>query len=78
MFLFYIFQQDGGSPLVCPDAITKIHTVVGLVLWGKLCGRPNVYGVYLNVSSYIDWIECTKNCMQGIKDCGTCNAKKLF
>ncbi|VEN56523.1 unnamed protein product [Callosobruchus maculatus] len=66
--------QDGGSPLVCPDAATKTFSVVGLVLWGKKCGQPGYYGVYANVPAYVKWITCTKDCMLGKGDCKKCPA----
>lgn len=53
--------QDGGAPLVCPGVNGKF-TVAGLVAWGKGCGRPGVYGVYVKVRSYLPWIA--KNVME--------------
>ncbi|XP_057654293.1 tryptase beta-2-like isoform X1 [Diorhabda carinulata] len=47
--------QDGGSPLVCPSS-TGTYSVAGLVIWGKNCGLTGVYGVYVNVPYYYDWI----------------------
>ncbi|XP_050513768.1 tryptase beta-2-like isoform X3 [Diabrotica virgifera virgifera] len=48
--------QDGGSPLVCPST-TGVHTIAGLVIWGKNCGQAGVYGVYVSVSNYTAWIQ---------------------
>ncbi|CAG9769668.1 unnamed protein product [Ceutorhynchus assimilis] len=50
--------QDGGSPLVCPDSTGKLN-VAGLVIWGKNCGQPGVFGVYVNVPYYSNWIDTT-------------------
>ncbi|XP_050313201.1 phenoloxidase-activating factor 2-like isoform X2 [Anthonomus grandis grandis] len=50
--------QDGGSPLVCPDSAGQL-SVAGLVIWGKNCGQPGVYGVYVNVPYYSNWIDTT-------------------
>ncbi|XP_072397605.1 inactive CLIP domain-containing serine protease A3-like isoform X2 [Diabrotica undecimpunctata] len=50
--------QDGGSPLVCPTASGPLG-LAGLVIWGKNCGQPDVYGVYVNTVYYADFI--TKN-----------------
>nr|XP_023014800.1 chymotrypsinogen A-like [Leptinotarsa decemlineata] len=55
--------QDGGSGLVCRDSATTPFSLVGLVNWGKGCGITGVPGVYVRVSSYIDWITRTRNCM---------------
>ncbi|KAJ8947086.1 hypothetical protein NQ314_008686, partial [Rhamnusium bicolor] len=49
-------SQDGGSPLVCVDS-TGRYGVAGLVIWGKNCGQPGVYGVYVNVPYYYNWIQ---------------------
>ena len=57
--------QDGGSPLVCP--VNGQYVAVGLVLWGKGCGSPGVYGVYLNLSWYRQWIAATVSAL----DAGT-------
>ncbi|XP_018323685.1 tryptase alpha/beta-1 [Agrilus planipennis] len=51
--------QDGGAPLVCP--VNGRYTVAGLVIWGKGCGAPGVYGVYTNVPNYVNWIQNTVN-----------------
>ncbi|KAG5668605.1 hypothetical protein PVAND_016541 [Polypedilum vanderplanki] len=48
---------DGGSPLVCQ--IGANWFVVGLVAWGIGCGTSNIPGVYVNVASYISWIQQT-------------------
>ncbi|XP_017773787.1 PREDICTED: tryptase gamma-like [Nicrophorus vespilloides] len=51
--------QDGGSPLVCQGSADGVFRVVGLVIWGKNCGQPNVYGVYVSVPAYLTWIRAT-------------------
>ena len=51
-----IFSQgDGGGPLVCQD--DGFYELVGLVSWGFGCGRQDVPGVYVKVSSFIGWIN---------------------
>lgn len=52
---YVLFQQDGGSPLVCPA--NNIYNLAGLVIWGKNCGQAGVYGVYVNVPFYYQWIQ---------------------
>ncbi|CAH0552812.1 unnamed protein product [Brassicogethes aeneus] len=49
-------SQDGGSPLVCQDT-SGVYRVAGLVIWGKNCGQPGVYGVYVSIPAYYNWIE---------------------
>jgi secreted trypsin-like serine protease len=48
-------QGDGGGPLVCEDA--GYNELTGLVSWGFGCGRKDVPGVYVKVSSFIGWIN---------------------
>uniref|UniRef100_A0A182PHK4 Scavenger receptor class A n=1 Tax=Anopheles epiroticus TaxID=199890 RepID=A0A182PHK4_9DIPT len=47
---------DSGGPLVCPTS-EGLHTLTGIVSWGKHCGYANKPGVYLKVAHYRDWIE---------------------
>ncbi|PNF40117.1 hypothetical protein B7P43_G09980 [Cryptotermes secundus] len=46
---------DGGSALVCE--VNGQHYVAGIVAWGIGCADKGVPGVYVNVPSYIDWIN---------------------
>nr|XP_023017154.1 trypsin eta-like [Leptinotarsa decemlineata] len=44
--------------------------LAGLVIWGKNCGQPGVYGVYVNVPFYYTWIQgiltsTARNCWAG-------------
>ncbi|CAG9855141.1 unnamed protein product [Phyllotreta striolata] len=48
-------QGDGGGPLVCQD--DGFYELAGLVSWGFGCGRLDVPGVYVKVSSFIGWIN---------------------
>lgn len=52
---FFISQGDGGGPLVCQD--DGFYELAGLVSWGFGCGRVDVPGVYVKVSSFIGWIN---------------------
>ncbi|XP_005178152.2 phenoloxidase-activating factor 2 [Musca domestica] len=46
---------DGGSPLVCQS--NGIWYVVGMVAWGIGCATAGVPGVYVNVATYLPWIQ---------------------
>ncbi|XP_045467065.1 trypsin-3-like [Harmonia axyridis] len=49
--------QDGGAPLTCGAGTTASrYTVAGIVIWGKSCGQPGMFGVYTNVPVYRRWI----------------------
>ncbi|XP_071547781.1 protein masquerade [Panulirus ornatus] len=48
-------QGDGGGPLVCN--VDGYFELSGLVSWGFGCGRKDVPGVYVKVSSFIGWIN---------------------
>ncbi|XP_045123124.1 protein masquerade-like isoform X2 [Portunus trituberculatus] len=48
-------QGDGGGPLVCK--VDGYYELSGLVSWGFGCGRKDVPGVYVKVSSFIGWIN---------------------
>lgn len=48
-------QGDGGGPLVCEDS--GYYELTGLVSWGFGCGRRDVPGVYVKISSFIGWIN---------------------
>lgn len=47
-------RGDSGGPLV----IDNDRTQLGIVSFGSLqCGESDSYGVYTNISRYVDWIE---------------------
>ncbi|TMW49312.1 hypothetical protein DOY81_005612 [Sarcophaga bullata] len=46
---------DGGSPLVCQT--NGLWFVVGMVAWGIGCATAGVPGVYVNVATYLPWIQ---------------------
>ncbi|KAG5667069.1 hypothetical protein PVAND_015069 [Polypedilum vanderplanki] len=46
---------DGGSPLSC--FMGDRYYLVGLTAWGVGCGVANVPGVYVNVQSFVPWIQ---------------------
>ncbi|XP_055852099.1 phenoloxidase-activating factor 2 isoform X1 [Episyrphus balteatus] len=48
---------DGGSPLVCQN--NGIWYVVGMVAWGIGCATAGIPGVYVNVATYLPWIQTT-------------------
>jgi len=46
---------DSGGPLIIQYLNRWI--LAGIVSWGHGCARPDYYGVYTRISSYIDFIE---------------------
>ncbi len=48
-------QGDSGGPLV--KEINGETALVGIVSWGEGCALHSRYGVYTQVSAYLDWIE---------------------
>ncbi|KAG5667070.1 hypothetical protein PVAND_015070 [Polypedilum vanderplanki] len=55
---------DAGSPLSC--FVNDRFYLIGLVSWGMGVGQANVPGVYVNVPSYIPWIQQTVAQMNGL------------
>lgn len=48
-------EGDSGGPLV--TRYKKTWFLTGVVSWGKGCANENMYGVYVRVSNFLDWIE---------------------
>ena len=48
-------QGDSGGPLVTRDDRPGF-SLIGVVSFGDGCARPDSYGVYTEVSYYLDWI----------------------
>uniref|UniRef100_A0A1V1G194 Putative serine protease 60 n=1 Tax=Reticulitermes speratus TaxID=60591 RepID=A0A1V1G194_9NEOP len=46
---------DGGSALVC--GVNGQYYVAGIVAWGIGCADKGIPGVYVNVPSYLNWIN---------------------
>lgn len=51
-------QGDSGGPLLTIDD-SQEFVLVGIVSWGEGCAKPEKPGVYVRLSSYVDWIEAT-------------------
>lgn len=51
-------QGDSGGPLyIAAGGPHGFDVQVGVISWGKGCGREGSYGVNMRVSSYYNWIE---------------------
>ncbi|XP_053170516.1 coagulation factor VII [Scomber japonicus] len=46
---------DSGGPLV--TRYKKTWFLTGVVSWGKGCAAENLYGVYVKVGNFLDWIQ---------------------
>ncbi|MBX3010171.1 MAG: serine protease [Caldilineaceae bacterium] len=48
---------DSGGPLLVWQAEQQRWVQTGIISWGAECGTPGAYGVYTNISSFIDWVQ---------------------
>ena len=51
-------QGDSGGPLMLQNSREQ-WAVVGIVSFGRGCGRLNSPGIYTRVPDYVDWIMAT-------------------
>ena len=51
----FLIQGDSGGPLVF--IADGVATVLGVVSYGRGCGRPGFYGVYTQVFHFVQWIN---------------------
>ncbi|XP_031218412.1 serine protease 55 isoform X2 [Mastomys coucha] len=50
-------QGDSGGPLVCNTHPGSRWYQVGIISWGKSCGKKGSPGIYTELANYILWIE---------------------
>ncbi|XP_036898625.1 serine protease 55 [Sturnira hondurensis] len=50
-------QGDSGGPLVCTTESDKKWYQVGIVSWGRSCGKKDIPGVYTLLENYSPWIK---------------------
>lgn len=48
---------DSGGPLDKMIWDKRLHNLIGLVSFGKICATPGIPGIYTRVAYYIPWIE---------------------
>ena len=54
-------HNDSGGPLSCYDESQKRWVLQGVTNSGIECALPNKYGIYIQVSKYIQWITNEMN-----------------
>lgn len=50
------FQGDSGGSLGIHGPTGSIQ-IIGVVSWGRGCGRKNLPGIYTNVVNYLPWLH---------------------
>lgn len=54
----FFLQIDAGSPLqIYHDKLHCMHSIIGVVQRGNVCGKSDRPSLYTRVSGYLDWIE---------------------
>lgn len=48
---------DSGGPLLVFDQSINLWIQIGIISWGASCAEPGAFGVYTQLSQYVDWIE---------------------
>jgi secreted trypsin-like serine protease len=49
-------EGDSGGPLMAWNEARKSWVLVGIVSNGIRCAEPNLPGVYVRITEYLDWI----------------------
>ena len=50
-------QGDSGGPMTTRRPEDAGYALVGITSWGIGCARPDTYGVYTRVASFLEWIQ---------------------
>nr|XP_014707623.2 serine protease 55-like isoform X1 [Equus asinus] len=50
-------QGDSGGPLVCTKGSGRTWYQVGIISWGRSCGRKNIPGIYTLLENYNFWVK---------------------
>lgn len=52
-------RGDSGGPLVCESG--GQFYLQGITSWGYGCASPRMYGVYVNIKYFVNWIAAAMN-----------------
>ncbi|KAF5923510.1 hypothetical protein HPG69_006681 [Diceros bicornis minor] len=50
-------QGDSGGPLVCTKGSGKKWYQLGIISWGRSCGKKNIPGIYTLLENYNFWVK---------------------
>lgn len=50
---------DSGGPMSCSHSADGPFIMWGMTSWGERCNHPTLPGVYMKISSFVNWIKRT-------------------